>query len=163
MTRDPSRVRSARPVKLAVVYLQDYPPGLVRDLEPVAVSEAEIIAFGRSFDPQPFHTDPVAAADSPFRGVIASGWHTCALTMRALVRGYFSPLSSLASPGIDELRWPVPVRPGDILTVHVTVTDNRPSLSKPDRGIIRSYIDTRNQDGVSVMTATAINLIRARP
>jgi acyl dehydratase len=145
------------------MYLEDYEAGRQFDLGTVSVSEDEILEFGRSYDPQPFHTDPVAAAESPFGGVIASGWQTCGLTMRALVANFFSPLSSLGSPGIDEVRWPAPVRPGDVLSVRATVLENRPSKSKPDRGIIRTRIESTNQDGVTVLTMSAVNLIRARP
>ncbi|MDQ6850392.1 MAG: MaoC family dehydratase [Actinomycetota bacterium] len=144
------------------MYLEDYAPGSVFSLDPVSVTQQDIIEFALSYDQQPFHTDPVAAADGPFGGIIASGWQTCALTMRALVAGYFSPLSSLGSPGIDEIRWPAPVRGDDVLTVNVTVLENRPSSSKPDRGIIRSHIQTMNQNGVVVLTMTAINVIRTR-
>lgn len=144
------------------MYLEDYAPGSVFSLGPVSVTQQDIIEFALSYDQQPFHTDPVAAADGPFGGIIASGWQTCALTMRALVAGYFSPLSSLGSPGIDEIRWPAPVRGDDVLTVNVTVLENRPSSSKPDRGIIRSHIQTMNQNGVVVLTMTAINVIRTR-
>ncbi len=144
------------------MYLEDYAPGSVFSLGPVSVTQQDIIEFALSYDQQPFHTDPVAAADGPFGGIIASGWQTCALTMRALVAGYFSPLSSLGSPGIDEIRWASPVRGDDVLTVNVTVLENRPSSSKPDRGIIRSHIQTMNQNGVVVLTMTAINVIRTR-
>lgn len=144
------------------MYLEDYRPGTVFDVGQVSVTEQEILDFGRSYDPQPFHTDPIAAADGPFGGVIASGWQTCGLTMRALVAGYFSPLSSLGSPGIEEIRWPAPVRPGDLLNVEVEVLENRRSASKPDRGIVRSAITTVNQHGTVVLTMNAINLIRAR-
>ncbi len=143
------------------MYLEDYPAGAVFTLGPVSVDEQEILEFGRRYDPQPFHADPVAAADGPFGGLIASGWHTCGLTMRALVAGYFSPDSSLGSPGIDELRWPAPVRPGDVLMVKVEVLENRQSSSKPDRGIVRSRITTTNQNGVLVLSMIAVNLIRA--
>lgn len=148
---------------MRTTYLEDYAVGRTVTLDPVGVTEQEIIEFGTSYDPQPFHVDPVAAADSPFGSVIASGWHTCALTMRALVAGFFSPLSSLGSPGIDELRWAVPVRGGDVLTATAIVLENRRSASKPDRGVIRTAITTRNQDDVTVLSLTAINLVRARP
>ncbi len=145
------------------MYLEDYRPGVVFALGQVSITEQEILDFGRSYDPQPFHTDLAAAADGPFGGVIASGWQTCGLTMRALVAEYFSPLSSLGSPGIDEIRWPAPVRPGDVLSVEVEVLDNRRSASRPDRGIVRSAITSVNQQGAVVLTMNAINLVRARP
>ena len=145
------------------MYLEDYAVGSTTTLGPVSATEQEIIEFGTSYDPQPFHVDPEAAVDGPFGSIVASGWHTCALTMRALVAGYFSPLSSLGSPGIDELRWALPVRGGDVLTVTATVLENRRSTSKPDRGVVRTAVTTRNQDDEAVLTLTAINLILARP
>lgn len=145
------------------MYLEDYVADSVIELGSASVSEDEIIEFAQRYDPQPFHVDPAAAAESAYGGLIASGWHTCALTMRALATQYLSPASSLGSPGIDELRWQAPVRPGDVLSVRVTVLDTRASSSKPDRGIVRSRVETINQDGTKVLTMTAINLVRRRP
>ncbi len=144
-------------------YFEDYPEGLTATAGPVTVREEDIIAFAQRYDPQYFHIDPVAAQESPYGGLIASGWHTCAIMMRLLVENFLSPASSLGSPGIDELRWRAPVRPGDRLSVHVRVIEARPSQSKPDRGLIRSAIEVRNQRGEAVMTLTAMNLVRRRP
>ena len=105
--------------------------GAVTEFGPIAVDEAEVIAFARRFDPQPIHTDPAAAAAGPFGGLIASGWHTASLVMRVLVEHYLARRASLASPGIDELRWLQPVRPGDVLRVRTTVLEARRSRSKP--------------------------------
>jgi acyl dehydratase len=102
-------------------YFEDYLPGTTYDCGTVSVSEAQILAFAREFDPQPMHVDVDAAARGPFGGVIASGWHTAALVMRQLVDHFLSAEAGLASPGIDELRWPSPVRPGDTLRVRATV------------------------------------------
>ena len=98
-------------------YFEDYPQGLVVDCGTFTIGEAELIDFAKEYDPQPFHVDPVGAADGPFGGLIASGWHTISLTMRQLVEHWVSPESSLGAAGIDEIRWPNPVRPGD--TLHV--------------------------------------------
>ncbi len=144
-------------------WLEDYVPGAVHELGTVAVDEAEIVDFARRFDPQPFHTDPEAAARTPFGGIIASGWHTAALMMRLYAVNYLSPASSLASPGLDELRWLRPVRPGDRLSVRVTVEDARPSTSKPDRGVVRSLIEVFNQRGEPVLTMRAVNMVARRP
>ena len=103
------------------------------------------------------------AARGPFGGVIASGWHTVALVMRVLVERYLSHVATLVSPGIDELRWRVPVRPGDTLQVRITVEETTGSRSKPDRGLVRSFIEAVNQNGEVVMTMKAMNLIRRRP
>jgi acyl dehydratase len=146
-----------------LTYFEDYVPGMARDCGSVSVDQAEIISFARQFDPQPFHVDPVAAASGPFGGLIASGWHTAGLVMRLIVDNYVSAESSLGSAGLDELRWPYPVRPGDTLRVRVTVLEARRSQSKPDRGILKTLIEAENQDGQPVMRATSINFIRVRP
>jgi len=144
-------------------YFDDYLPGATYDCGSVSVSEDEIVSFARQFDPQPFHVDPGAAARGPFGGLIASGWHTAALVMRQLVDHYLPEEASLGSPGLDEMRWPDPVRPGDTLRVRAFVVETRRSLSKPDRGIMKTAIEAVNQDGRTVMRATAINFLRVRP
>jgi acyl dehydratase len=147
----------------ALRYFDDYLPGASYDCGSVSVSEAEIISFAVQFDPQPFHVDPGAAARGPFGGLIASGWHTAALVMRQLVDHYLSPEASLGSPGLDEMRWPEPVRPGDTLRVRATAVEARRSASKPDRGILKTLIEAVNQDGRTVMRATGTNFLRVRP
>lgn len=144
-------------------YFEDYESGSVHELGSVTVSEPEIVDFARLYDPQPFHTDPEAALDGPFGGLIASGWQTCVLTMQRFVPGYLSPVSSLGSPGIDELRFATPVRPNDKLSVRATVLSARPSASKPERGIVRTKLETRNGDGVVVLSMILVNLILRRP
>lgn len=143
-------------------YLEDYTPGGVYQFGPIAVEESEIIAFGKRFDPQPFHTDPEAAKESSFGGLIASGWHSASLMMRLFVDHYLTRCASLGSPGVDELRWLKPVRPGDELLLRVTVAEVTPSRSKPDRGLLRSYIEVLNQHDQVVMTMIALNLVAYR-
>jgi len=143
-------------------YFEDYTPGAVYEYGSITVSEAEILDFARAFDPQPIHADPAAAARGPFGGLIASGWHTTSVMMRLFADHYLSRVASLASPGIDEIRWPAPVRPGDRLRLRVTVAETRRSRSKPDRGLVRSYAELINQDGVTVLTLSAMNLLGAR-
>ncbi len=143
-------------------YFEDYVPGAVVDCGTFSLSEADIIAFARQYDPQPFHVDPVAAKTGPFGGLIASGWHTTSMMMRHLVDYYVSPESSIGSPGVDEIRWPRPVRPGDTLHVRATVVEARRSASKPDRGIIKSLAELTNQDGHLAMRLTANNFILLR-
>lgn len=143
-------------------YFEDYVVGSTYEYGAVAVGEAEIIAFARQFDPQSIHVDPEAAARGPFGGLIASGWHTVALMMRLFVDNYLSSVASLASPGIDELRWLKPVRPGDRLSIRVTVTEARRSRSKPDRGMVRTRIEVLDQRGEIVATMQAMNLLRCR-
>jgi len=144
-------------------YFEDYVPGATYECGTVIIDEASIVNFAKEFDPQPFHVDTVAAAAGPFGGLIASGWQTAALTMRLLVDNYLSAEASLGGAGVDEIRWPLPVRPGDTLRVRATVVESRRSLSKPDRGIIKTLAETANQDGQTVMRCTAINLLRVRP
>ncbi len=144
-------------------YFEDYAVGSVHEFGAIAVEEAEVIAFARRFDPQTFHIDPETARTTAFGGLIASGWHTGSLTMRLLVDHYISHVASLGSPGIDELRWLRPVRPGDTLSARVTVTEARPSRSKPDRGIVRSFVEALNGDREVVMTLSALTLILRRP
>jgi acyl dehydratase len=143
---------------------EDYLQGAVFEFGEVAVSAAEIVDFARRFDPQPMHTDPAAAAEGPFGGLIASGWHTAGMMMR-LFAGHFLPrgAASLGAPAIDDVRWPRPVRPGDVLRIRVTIVEARPSRTAPDRGIVRSFVEVLNQDGAAVMTLRPVNLLRRRP
>ena len=136
-------------------YWEDFTPGEVTDIGPVTVSEAEIVEFARRFDPQYFHIDPDAAEDSPFGGLIASGWHSAALFMGMFVRAVLLDSASLGSPGIDELRWLAPVRPGDTLTGRVTVDEVRESSKDPRRGTVFTTSEVFNQDGVLVMRLRA--------
>jgi acyl dehydratase len=144
-------------------FFEDYAVGSVAQYGPIVVDEAEIIDFGKRFDPQEFHVDPVRAAQGPFGGVIASGWHTGAMMMRVLVDRYLSRPAALGSPGVDELRWTAPVRPGDRLWVRIRVAESRRSESKPDRGIVRLVTDVVKDDGTVAMTVKAMTLVRCRP
>ena len=138
-------------------------PGDEIDLGSRQVTETEIIAFARDFDPQPFHIDPDAADASIFGGIIASGWHTCALTMRLLVDGFLSHATSMGSPGVEQIRWLRPVRPGDTLHARIRVLEKRPSQSKPDRGSIKSLTEVTNQAGDLVMTMESFVLMGRSP
>ncbi|MGB6064589.1 MAG: MaoC family dehydratase [Desulfomonilaceae bacterium] len=138
-------------------YFEDYLPGAVHEFESIEARESEMIDFARRFDPQPFHTDLVAAKESVFGGLIASGWHTVSLMMRLFVDHYLSHLASLSSPGVDKRRWLKPVRLGDMLSLRVTVSETKRSRSKPDRGIVHSYSEVLNQNGEIVMTMKAMN------
>jgi acyl dehydratase len=143
-------------------YFEDYTPGAVYEYGYITVSEAEILAFARAFDPQPIHVDPEFAAQGPFGGLIASGWHTAGIMMRLFADHCLSRVASLASPGIDELRWPAPVRPGDSLRLRATFVETRRSRSKPDRGLVRTKAELINQNDENVLELTAMNIIRAR-
>jgi acyl dehydratase len=144
-------------------YLDDYVAGEVHELGSFVVDERELVEFGRRFDPQAFHSDPDAAKATIFGGLIASGWHTAALMMRLYVEQYLTHCASLASPGIDELRWPAPVRPDDVLSVRVTVLSSRVSKSKPDRGVVTSLVEVFSQRGELVMSMRPVNIIARRP
>jgi len=143
-------------------YFEDYVVGAVFEYGAITLTEREIVEFAKRFDPQYIHTDPRAAAEGPFGGLIASGWHTAAIMMRLFVDHYLSHVASLASPGIDELRWTQPVRPGDTLSIRVSVIEANRSRSKPDRGMVRSLIEVLNQDGQVVMSLKAMNILRCR-
>ncbi|TAN49466.1 MAG: MaoC family dehydratase [Rhodospirillales bacterium] len=144
-------------------WLEDYREGDVHLFGPIEVEEHELLSFARRFDPQSIHTDAAKANAGPFGGLIASGWHTASLMMNLYARYYLSECSSLASPGIDELRWMAPVRPQDHLSVRVSILEARVSGSKPDRGFVRTLIEVLNQNDDVVMSMKAMNLIRRRP
>ena len=143
-------------------YFEDYVPGSVHELGTITISESEIIEFGKRYDPQPFHIDAETARHTQFGGLIASGWQTASLMMRLAVERYLSRAASLASPGVDELRWTQPVRPGDTLSVRATVLEARASTSKPDRGLVRTLFEVLNQRGEIVMTVKGMNMLRRR-
>ncbi|MFO7631035.1 MAG: MaoC family dehydratase [Caldilinea sp.] len=140
-------------------YFESMRPGAVLELGSRTVTEAEILAFAREFDPQPFHLDPDRAAQSIFGGIIASGWHTCALTMRLMVDSFLSRTASLGSPGVEQIRWLRPVRPGDTISARIVVLEARASQSKPDRGSVRMRTEVTNQDGELIMTMESTGLI----
>jgi len=143
-------------------FFEDYVPGSVHEFSGVSLDESEMIDFARRYDPQPFHTDPEAAKGSVYGGLIASGWMTAGLMMRLFVEHYLPVGASLGSPGVDELRWLKPVRPGDSLLLRVTVSKTKRSRTKPDRGIVHSYIEVLNQNREVAMTMKAMNLILCR-
>jgi acyl dehydratase len=144
-------------------WFEDFVPGAVHEFGNAAVTEAGIVNFARQFDPQPMHIDPDAAKGGHFGGLIASGWHTAGLMMRLFVDHFLPGHASLASPGIDELRWIRPVRPGDRLHLRVTVLETARSRSKPDRGMVRTLVEVLNQNGEVVMSLKPMNLLRCRP
>lgn len=144
-------------------YFEDYVPGVTYDCGSIEATEAEILEFARRFDPQTFHVDPVAAVDGPYGGLIASGWHTASLMMRLYADNYLSPVSSLGSPGVDELRWPRPVRPGAVLSLRATVLEARLSRSKPDRGLVRTRAEFVDAEDEVVFSASLLNFFLVRP
>jgi len=144
-------------------YLEDYAAGQVYASGTLTVDEARIKTFAAEFDPQPFHLDDEAAQRSIFSGLAASGWHTAALTMRLLVESDFRPAGGMVGAGVDELRWPLPVRPGDRLHVDSEVVDVRPSKSRPHQGVVKLRATTRNQHGEAVQVFVATLIVPRRP
>ncbi len=143
-------------------FLEDVAVGEVAVDGPVVVSAEEIVAFGMAYDPQPFHTDAVAAGAGPFGSLIASGWHLAALVMRQIVDAAPYGGTPILGMGLDELRWLHPVRPGDSLAIRREIVGMKRSVSKPDRGVIRTRIEVTNQLGVMVMTMTTLSQMPAR-
>jgi acyl dehydratase len=143
-------------------WFEDYTPGFVVEYGSVAVSEADIIEFAERFDPQAMHVDPELAAASRFGGLIASGWHSVIIVSRIYVDHYLSHVAAIASPGIDEVRWHAPTRPGDLLRLRATTVEARRSRSKPDRGLVRTRMEGIKGDGTLAMSLTALNLIALR-
>jgi acyl dehydratase len=144
-------------------YFEDYPVGAVYGGGPITVGEQEILDFARRYDPQPMHVDKAAAQAGQFGGLIASGWHTGALMMQLLTAHFVPRPGNLASPGLDELRWRLPVRPGDRLSLRATVLEARRSKSKPGQGVVTSLVEVLNQNGEVVMSLKPISLIHCRP
>lgn len=143
-------------------YFDDFSPGDRFVSKGVTFTEADIIAFALRYDPQPFHIDLEAAARSPYGGLIASGFHTLAQGFRMMLQEGLFAECSMGSPGMDELRWLAPVRPGDTLHMEGEVVEARPSSSKPDRGILTVSYRALNQRGETVMTLSVAHLLRRR-
>ena len=143
-------------------YFEDFNPGDIMTHDGISLSQEEIVEFASKYDPQPFHTEPAAAEKTIYGGLIASGWQTAATTMRMIYDSYLKDSSSMGSPGVDSIRWLKPVRPGDILTLRVTVKETRRSRSKPDRGVVFSDTETLNQHGEVVMTFSGMSMYRCR-
>jgi acyl dehydratase len=149
-------------VPIADRYFEDYAVGAVAEYGSYAVTEDEVVRFAEAFDPHLMHTDAEASLTGPFGGLVASGWHTTAIMMRIMVDNFLNERTSLGSPGIDDLRWHIPVRPGDVLSARFTVVAARASVSKPDRGLTHTRIELMNQTREIVMSQVMLNLIRKR-
>ncbi|MFC5719472.1 MaoC family dehydratase [Streptomyces gamaensis] len=141
---------------------EDFRPGDVHELGTVTVTEEDVLEFGRRFDPQPFHTDAERAALSPYGGLIASGWHTAALFMRRYVDGLLAYSACAGSPGVDEMRFHRPVRPGDTLTARVEILGSRPSLGNPATGIVQPKCMLLDADGALVFSAVLHSIFERR-
>lgn len=143
-------------------YFEDFRAGDVHELGTVTVTEEEVLEFAARFDPQPFHTDREAAAHSPFGGLIASGFHTAAMFMRCYVDGLLASSDGLGSPGIDEVRFLRPVRPGDVLTARMEILGSRPSLGNPATGIVQPKCSLVAADGTVVFSMVLHSIFRRR-
>ncbi|MDH3738282.1 MAG: MaoC family dehydratase [Alphaproteobacteria bacterium] len=144
------------------IYFEDFAAGQEFDLGSRVLDRAAIVAFAAEFDPQPFHIDDDAAAQSIYGGLIASGWHTGSIYMRLLCDGLLLRVHSMGSPGVDEMRWLGPVRPGDTLSAKLLIDSARASKSKPDRGIVQTVGEMRNQNGDLVLTLKSALLVKRR-
>ena len=144
-------------------YLEDVQPGDSFESGAITMVEVEMIEFASRFDPQPMHTDPVAAMDGPFGGLTASGWHTAAVVMRLLYEAWPLGDTPLIGMSVDEMRWPEPVRPGDVLRAKVEVLAVRVSRTRPSHGILRLRMTTRNQRGEIVMVQEPNCWVPRRP
>jgi acyl dehydratase len=147
---------------MADIYFEDLAAGQEYDLGSRTVDREAIVEFASEFDPQPFHTDEDAAQQSIYGGLIASGWQTCGVYMRLLYDGVLHRVASMGSPGVDELRWLGPVRPGDTLSATLRIEAVRASTSKPDRGIVTTAGEMRNQDGDLVLTLKSPLMVKRR-
>lgn len=133
-------------------WFEDFPEGSVREFGGVTVSKEDVVEFARKYDPQPFHVDEAAAGRSAFGGLVASGWHTCALVMRMTCDAFLLDTAAAGSPGVENVRWLTPVRPGDTLRVRLRVVEARPMKSRPRLGLIRQSFEVQNQAGETVLT-----------
>ena len=148
---------------MTMLYWEDFAVGQSYALGSRTLERKSIVAFAREYDPQPFHTDETAAKDSIYGGLIASGWQTGSTYMRLLYDGLIHRTAGMGSPGLDELSWLAPVRPGDTLTARFFIDETRASKSKPDRGLIMTRGEVANQHGEPVLRIRATMIIRRRP
>lgn len=148
---------------MPAVYFEDLSEGERTEFGAHEVTETEITRFASKYDPQPFHVDTEAAAESMFGGLIASGWHTAAVCMRLLVDGHLADAASLGAIGVDELRWPNPTRPGDVLSVEFEVLEKRISESHPERGLVRSQVTGLDSTGEIKLKMRPLALYARRP
>ena len=145
------------------MFFDDLPVGFTHETGSTTLNEDEIIAFAKQYDPQPFHTDPVAAAETIYGGIIASGFQTLTVAFDLILKSQVWTEASMGSSGLDEVRWKLPVRPGDSLRVRMTVTKSDPSQSRPDRGRTTIFYEILNQKDEVVSSYYAVQLLRRRP
>ena len=146
---------------MAKLYFEDFQPGAINEYGPRLVTREEIVAFAAEFDPQPMHLDEEAGRASMLGGLAASGWHTCCLMMRLAADGFILNSASMGAPGVDEVRWLAPLRPGRSITLRTTTLETRPSGSRPEMGFVKMLFEVIDDAGVTVMTLTS-SLIMGR-
>jgi acyl dehydratase len=144
-------------------YFEDIEVGSRQCSASIQLTEQDILDFARIYDPQPMHVDPEAARKGPFGGLIASGWHTAALVMKLIAEARPFGDAEVLGLGVDELRWPAPVRPGDTIQCEMEIISMRTSQSKPDYGIVKVKVTTRNQNGQPVMIHSPACWVPRRP
>ncbi|WP_024506183.1 MaoC family dehydratase [Bradyrhizobium sp. ARR65] len=147
---------------MTTLTFEDFAPGRFGSFGPRRVTREEILAFAAEFDPQPMHLDEAAASQSMLNGLSGSGWHLCSLMMRMLCDGFVDRTASLGSPGVNEVRWLAPLRPGDELTLEVDVIEARVSRSRPDTGIVTFKSTARNTAGEALCEMTSPMIIGRR-
>jgi acyl dehydratase len=145
-------------VALPKLHWEDFQPGAVAVYGPRLVTREEIVAFAAEFDPQPMHLDEAAASATLLGGLAASGWHTCCLLMRIIADGFVLEASSMGSPGIEELRWLKPLRPGTNIRVRATVLESRPSKSRPDMGLTKFRYEVLDETGACLTSMVSTSL-----
>jgi acyl dehydratase len=141
---------------------EDFPPGRLGSYGPRHVTREEMLSFAAEFDPQPMHLDEEAAKRSMLKGLSGSGWHLCSIMMRMMFEGYIGRTASLGSPGVSELKWLAPFRPGDDLTLDVDVVEARLSRSRPETGIVTFKCSVRNAAGQVLAEMTSPIIVRRR-
>jgi len=144
-------------------HFEDFTPGRVWEIDGPTIGKDEIVEFAHRFDPQYFHVDERAAEDSPYGGLIASGWQTVGICMRLICDAYLLQAASLGSPGVNEVRWTKPVRPGDRLSFVSECVERRESRSRPTIGIVTTRSALMNQDGLPVLTMKTVFMVEKRP
>lgn len=147
---------------MAKYFWEDFVVGETIEIGRRSIDRDEVVAFATEFDPQPFHVDDVAAKASTFGGLIASGWHTCAMVMRMMCDSYLLDSASLGSPGVEHVKWLKPVRPGDTIRAMRTVLESRRSGSRPEMGLVKTRWDVYNQDDELVMTMEGLGMFKTR-
>jgi acyl dehydratase len=147
---------------MAKRYFEDFTPGMMIEHGPRLVTREEIVAFAAEFDPQPMHLDEEAARNSILGGLAASGWHTCCLLMRMACDGFVLDSSSMGAPGVDEVKWLKPLRPGTHITLRTTVLETRTSKNRPEMGLVKALMEVLDDEGGQIMTLTTSMLMGRR-